>query len=693
MSAIPPLDAAKIPWDVYRGLHSALGPQSKDTPIPDDVKTKLTTPLTIDDFKSWNYQSETEALIACVKGMAMMNIHPTSRDDWKSWSYLLVGKTCVYLAGFYHSKASTFPPPRVKVFLTQTQGMTMSKMVDSCLKIASFDRNAKALALIVLARIMISQVATPQPTGPFSRPRLAEGWICAAEAEIMLSEIEAALAGPKSSGWRPPGRKGPDRGDNVDETDDWNKGWVASIPFVNSKVSKTTLADYWNGQPPGVASLIGCHILLQAFQHKERYKALASKEQRGAMWERETRVEKELYRRGAQALANLDHATSTTQEPKLRQMVTTMRLVYPGSPFEPTEDFVKTLKYKLPADPTEEKEFTWHLSCTHGALGGGPNCTMITITDIFGRYYNEIMGGKIYEGPVPDEAFVPSADDLYKLLLNAMAGAGDEARAHVGPPRRPFVVIISYRLHQVYAELKELLETVQVDCVLDTIENLKLSNVRKTTPNQSQAPEAAEIEPVPDMSSQPSEPEPTVVSPPSPIEDVVDLDDDSISGQIVGLVDLNSRKDLNGRAGQILSWQEAHSRWEVKLYCILPGENPLTISIKPGNLMSCPASVVNSPSSYQEYKDRVKAINPGDRSNQALSGPLFEKVQEVGGTADDNDTCIICKETIGEHADDWRFLDIGHGTVLSCGHSFHKSCLLGWLTPECAVCPCCQTSI
>jgi hypothetical protein len=266
---IPPVDPAKIPWDVYRGLHSTLGPQAKDKTIPDDVKTKLSAPLTIEDFRHWNFQNETEALIACVKGMSMMNVSPASRDDWKSFSYLLVGKSCVWLAGFYHSLATTPPPPRVKVFLTQTQGMTMTKMVDSCLKIAAFDPNAKALALIVLARIMISQVASPQPTGPFSRPRLAEGWICAAEAEIMLSEIEAALAGPKASGWVPPGRKGPDRGD-ADENDDWNKGWQNSIPFVNSKVSKTKLADYWNGQPSGVAALIAAHILIQAFQHKER---------------------------------------------------------------------------------------------------------------------------------------------------------------------------------------------------------------------------------------------------------------------------------------------------------------------------------------------------------------------------------------------------------------------------------------
>jgi hypothetical protein len=693
--SIPPIDPEKIPWDVYRGLHSSLGPHSsKDLPIPEDVKTKLRTPLTLDDFKSWNFEgykneteAETEALILCVKGMAMLNIDPASREDWKAWSYLLVGKTLVWLAGYYHHSLGTpQPPAKVKVYLTQTQGMTMAKMVDSCLKIASFDPNAKALALIVLARIMISQVAKPQPTGPFARPRLAEGWICAGEAEVMLSEIEAALAGPKASGWIPPGRKGPDRGENVDKSDDWNKGWKISVPFVNSTASKTKLANYWNGQPSGVAALVGCHILLQAFQHKERYKALASKEQRGAMWEREQRIEKELARRGAQALSNLDHDSAKTNDPRMRQMVSTMRLVYPGSPFEPTEEFVKTLKYKLPADPTEEKEFTWHVSCTHGALGGGPNRTMITITDIFGRYYNGILGGKIYEGPKPDQTYVPPAFDLYMLLLKAMAGAGDEARAHVGPPRRPFAVIISYRLNSIHSELSEFLSKVQVNCVLDTVENLKLSNFRAQT-NSQKAPPAA-LAP-----SRVTAPMPHQAAPaPAAEDDFVDLEDDSISGQIAGLVDLKNNS-LNGRIGQILRWKEAQSSWEVKLQCILPDENPLTLSIKPENLIACPLSIVNDTSAYQQYKDSIGAINPGDRSNQVLAGHLFEKVQNVGEAANDDDICIICRENVGEHADDWRFLDIGHGTKLPCNHSFHKSCLLGWITEDSSECPCCRNPI
>jgi hypothetical protein len=671
----PAPDQKLIPWDLYRDLHSN-GPACK-AKIPFAVVKKVKKSFTLAELTQYEFTNEDDALTACLRTVALLNIPPATPSVIRSKAYLLFARSTVWLASKAHADNASKPPTSaVKEKLNniiRNKDLSVSKKVDNCLQIASSDRDSKSLALTILARVMVGLVASD--SGHHARPAMAEGWLLAAEVEVMLAELEAAIQGPSASGWKPSGRRGlfeAPPGEESPADDAYNIGWMVSVPIYTDPSDKTYLATYWNGQPASVAGPIAGQLLLGAFRFVQRYKRLADAALRDTLWSRERRVEYELFRRGAMALANLDHDTSMPNaDSRERALLEDLRMVFPGSPFEPTEELVRTLKIKSPADPTPEHKFEWHLGCMLGGMGGGPNRTIISINDSYGRWEGHILASKLLEGPVPDQHYIPTPEELFKILLATMAGAGDETRCHVGPPRRPKTVTVSYRLRKPQKVLAKLLARVQVGCALDSIDNLQFACGNNLTDFETGQP--------------------------------IDNDDDdentdtipvqqTLVGQLVGLVDLLGRKDLNGRVGRVVRWHADQGRWQVKLLSFLDGEDPIVIGIKPTNLISCPQKFEDT-NCYLEYRDYLRDMSPGEQSSDKhVTGPILDRLQAVGSEVDDDELCAICQQDIGSQ--DVRHFDLRHGARLPCGHVFHLSCIFSWIkTDDMAECPCCRSSI
>ena len=132
----------------------------------------------------------------------------------------------------------------------------------------------------------------------------------------------------------------------------------------------------------------------------------------------------------------------------------------------------------------------------------------------------------------------------------------------------------------------------------------------------------------------------------------------------------------------------------MKLKVYLPSEEVITIAVKPENLTRFPEEYDNR-FDYQQHRDELLGSSSGGDSCK----PSPAVLERLHGVQADGDMCAICQETIdGSYIADIPSGDQfpvfqGRGTKLPCNHSFHLDCILRWITPEKAECPCCRRVI
>ena len=143
-----------------------------------------------------------------------------------------------------------------------------------------------------------------------------------------------------------------------------------------------------------------------------------------------------------------------------------------------------------------------------------------------------------------------------------------------------------------------------------------------------------------------------------------------------------SKKELNGRSGEVVAWHSDRKRWEVKLH----GETD-TVAVKADKLS--PAQMVTrSPSEgpLPGDSDFQEEESPLDERERAEAEEEIQKLRHVSLQDVEGEVCAVCIENL-EKED--RF---NRPTKLPCGHHFHFDCVLPWLQ-EHARCPCCRAPI
>lgn len=584
------------------------------------------------------------------------------------------------------------PSQTVRDELLNNEGgkRSLAKFASLCIQKSFDDPQAnKTFACALLAVVMAGQVANDK--GPNARPAMAEAWLVAAESELMMAETEAIIGAKHATGIYPPGRwVGPrtskqaahikHQEDNIvcrhdgNEVENGKINWVISIPGILVKPSETSyLADYWWGQTERVCSCILSNRLLQAMKYFTRYKSICDKKMEKQFRLREVGVDRGIQRRGAASLANLDylitkHHGKIDIESQKQKMLLQLRQFFPGTQFNPTEAFVRKLKF----DPVINfvcDSAVWSVFCLFGA-SSTMNRTFVSVTDIGvnSRWKGMTIGSNIMNGKDPRQFYKPSAKEVYVLLLEAMAGAGDESRAIAGPPRRPNVVNISYRLRDAFTDgLPNLLQKFDVECKLDTEDNLRFACAKNGEDFETGA--------VRIFSSS--------------------IQEQTLVGQFAGICDLVRRSILNGRVGKVVRWHEDQCRWEIKLECIVEGERSLKIAVKPSNLTQCP-QFFRSDSDYLKYRDGLRESSIEDDQEELnkkkLYGPNLEKLRAMDKDKERGSICAICQQAFDGKEKDTD-LGPGHGTCLPCGHVFHFCCIIPWLTEGKMECPCCRLKL
>lgn len=171
----PAPDQKLIPWNVYHSLHSKLGPSS-EAKIPCAVVKKVKQVRSSAELTQYEFTNEEDALTAFIRAVALLNLPPATPSVLRSKTYLLFARSTVWLASKAHAENASKPPTSaVKEQLQNnmsSEDVSLSKMVDSCIQIASCERDSKSFALTLLARVMVGLVASDY--GPHARPAMAE---------------------------------------------------------------------------------------------------------------------------------------------------------------------------------------------------------------------------------------------------------------------------------------------------------------------------------------------------------------------------------------------------------------------------------------------------------------------------------------------------------------------------------------
>lgn len=660
-----------ICWDFYMALSPDL--DLKDCRARNLEKIKKKDIKTAERALTWkeldqrSFSSRSEAALALVRAIALMD--STDRNPASIFavkSYLLMGRASLYLAQEAHYEYNLDKAPTGREELEKRlENASLAKAMQACIFMAGEDPLNISLTMSRFAWLTVGQVANDR--GSNSRPGMAEGFFVSTQVELMMAEVDASIGQDKATKVRPEDRIGPLtemagiteeelRSLGPEET----SGYRVNIPGRQQKdasqdEAKLYLADYWWGMEESTAAgLIGyCTGALQAIG---RYKALATDTLRDTMYSQEVSLELSLYRMGAAVLMSLDIASQTGNDPGKRELVEGLRNIFPGTPFKPTESFCRGLDTGHPDDP-DQKE--WHITCALGFFGQ-KNRTMLTVMDcsLNSPWRDKVLGNALLHGDGDENEYnYPTARQCYDVLLEAMAGAGSEVRCSVGPPRRPHVVVVSYRLRACFQQLKELLQRVNVNSILDTKDGLQFACANNQTDFETGGP--------PQQGGQ------------------------TLVGQRVGICELLNRRELNGRVGRVVKFHEDKRRWEIRLERNAPGEKALTIAVKPTNVVNCPPRFENE-MEYMRYREEVRSWSGDDgdsktakKTEDADVKAFLDKLRSQDKASEEY-VCAICQDSAT------NVLSDNSTALLPCGHTFHLECLVPWIREK-IECPVCRT--
>lgn len=127
------------------------------------------------------------------------------------------------------------------------------------------------------------------------------------------------------------------------------------------------------------------------------------------------------------------------------------------------------------------------------------------------------------------------------------------------------------------------------------------------------------------------------------------------------VVELKSRKELNGRVGCVIKFHEDQERWEVDLERIIPGEQRIKIAVKPIYVISCPSHFANQ-TEYLAHRAWTRG-GSGDDETPGAKKTGDKAVQALLDKLRAQDESAICQDSATGM------------TLLPCGHAFH----LDWL--------------
>jgi len=312
-----------------------------------------------------------------------------------------------------------------------------------------------------------------------NRPGLAEARLVATQVQLALAECHAALGASSAGGLaaEPRGRMGATRHFPASEFEGHERmTYRPDVPVDMVMDGQTYLEPYWWGMQAGTCEYVFKHV-------REAMSAFAALEQLTVpqgLQERAYTTKMALNRRGSAAVISMaridDPEYAYLSSP---DMINLLRMRFPGTIFNPTPDFC----IKLPIHSPED---TWCLSCMLPL----DSWSIVTCMDLGPSYEDMIVANKMLTGQTahltgPDggrsaggdpytptgryspEARVrgehkPTAEELFECLMVGMAGANQEVAVIQGPPRRPAMVLVAYRLRHAFASLAKLLEQIEV---------------------------------------------------------------------------------------------------------------------------------------------------------------------------------------------------------------------------------------
>lgn len=347
--------AKTLCWDLYYRLQGVTkaAQAGADSASKKDAYLRASEGLSAKEMMEHDFADGEAASMAVLRAMALLDT-PGGGPDCRPASFLLAARGMLWLSRDAQ-KRKPLPPGEYAGLAMEGESLqaTLRNYLDQLKKHAE----CAPLALASYAFACVRCVAVDD--GHSARPSWAEAWLVRAECELFLGELQAAAKKGKSSGKRPAGRVGPWGDEAWLAGDAADRPWEPSVPGHPAQrggLARLHLADHWWGLDETTAKHVLVGNLGACLGSLETCENLADASARMIMAERLDAVEAAVMPRGAAAVAALAAATEHKGGHRDGELVDRFRTVFAGSPFEPSDFFVRHLARE------DQKESLWALA-------------------------------------------------------------------------------------------------------------------------------------------------------------------------------------------------------------------------------------------------------------------------------------------------------------------------------------------